>query len=140
MPRLAPPLVAAVAALFLTRHAVIAQQTQGQIAVGGGIATDARGVTSHAVTISPTLSGMPDPRLTLGFGGSATRFENEQWSAGGNASSAGRAPLASVLALTVNAAVSVTGTSYNASYATLDAIPAAELHLGPVTALGGAHV
>src|ERR1043166_241365 len=89
--------------LVAASHRSIAQQTQGQVALGAGIATDTRGNTSNAVTLAPSVSATPDPRLSLGIGASAPRFQNQAWSLAGSAGMGARAPLGSMAALTLNA-------------------------------------
>ena len=116
-----------------------AQQTQGHLSVVGGTATDVVGLTSRAVTIAPSLTFAADPRLTFSVGASGTRFDNAQWAASGLAAAAARAPLGRFAALTLNASAAGTGTSYNISYVTADAVPAAELSAGPFTVYGGVH-
>ena len=129
------------AALIATALAarVEAQQVQGAVSVTGGSATDVLGVTSRAVTLGPTLSIVPDPRAAFTLSGSATRFDNQQWSLGGGATTALRAPFGRFAALTLDGGASATRTSYHFSYYTASAIPALEAHIGPVTGYVGAH-
>ncbi|MDB4877601.1 MAG: glycoside hydrolase family 13 domain protein [Gemmatimonadetes bacterium] len=114
-----------------------AQQVATRVSIAGGSATDVAGVTSRAVTISPSLSVAPGPRLLLGADASATRYDNRQWSVGGGATLAARAPLAKSVALTLNGGASATGTSYDFSYTTASALPAIELSGGPVSGYAG---
>src|SRR3982074_3285769 len=76
-----------------------AQQLQGTLSLGGGTATDQRGVRSSAATVSPSLLIVPDPRLSVALSGTATRFQGNDWSAGGTASAGTRLPLGGGLAL-----------------------------------------
>ncbi|HVX40821.1 MAG TPA: glycogen-binding domain-containing protein [Gemmatimonadaceae bacterium] len=115
-----------------------AQQVRGSVSVVGGSATDVRGVTSRAVTVSPAVAYTPDPRLVLGLDASATRFDNQQWSLGGGPSLSARLPLSRYAAATLDADAAYTNTSYQFSYATAAALPALELSLGPVTGYAGA--
>ena len=119
---------------------VHAQQAQGAISLIGGSATDVMGVTSRAVTLAPSLSVAPDPRLVLGVDASATRYDNQQWSLGAGATGATRAPLGRFAALTLNAGLTGGTTSYDFSYATAGALPAIEVSAGPISAFGGARV
>lgn len=130
---------AAVALLVATGHEALSQAPRATIAVGGGIATDARGVTSRAATVAPSLSWTVDPRLSFGVGASATRFGNEQWSLGGSGSTSARLALGAHAALTFDGAGAAATTSYDAAYETVDAVPALELRAGALTAFAGAH-
>lgn len=124
----------------VARSVADAQRTQGQISIVGGTATDVMGVTSSAITVAPSLSITPDPRLNIALGASGTRFNNEQWSLGGGAALAARSPLGGHAALTLNGNAGATGTSYDVSYLTADLIPALEASFGVMTVYGGAHL
>ncbi len=139
MPRSAISLVAAITLLVIPWHELFGQTTQAQVAVGGGIATDARGITSQALTVAPSVTFAPDPRISFGLSAGATRFPNQQWSLAGGASSAARLPLGAFAALTFNGGAQATTTSYSANYGTVDAIPAAEVRAGPFAVFAGAH-
>jgi hypothetical protein len=117
---------------------ISAQQIQGALSVSGGSATDVRGVTSRAVTLTPSMSVAPDPRALFALEASATRFDNSQWSAGGGGAMALRAPLGRYAAFTLNAGGNATTTSYDFSYLTANAIPALEVTAGAVSAYAGA--
>ena len=128
-------------ALLVTAQAgrIQAQTIHGAVAITGGSATDARGVTSRAVTLVPSLTIVPDSRAAFTVNGNATRFDNQQWAAGGGVSAALRAPLGTFAALTLDGGGDATTTSFNFSYFTASAIPALEAYAGPVTAYVGAH-
>lgn len=121
----------------LTRD-IHSQQVQGTLSVTGGSATDVLGVTSRAVTLAPALTFAPDPRASFSVSGSATRFDNRQWAAGGAASVGLRAPLGRVAAFTLAGGADATTTSYEVSYRTANVLPALEANVGPVTAYVGA--
>jgi hypothetical protein len=127
-----------VAAVLSAR--VDAQQVQGAVSLTGGSATDVLGVTSRAVTLGPALTIVADPRAAFTLSGSATRFDNQQWSMGGSATTALRAPVGRLTALTLDAGANVTTTSYHFSYYTTSAIPALEAVVGPVAGYVGAHL
>lgn len=130
----------ALAVTLLTRaQNVHAQQVQGALAVTGGSATDVLGVTSRAVTLAPSLTFLTDPRAVFGIAGSATQFDNRQWSAGGGATAALRAPFGHFAAVTLDGGANATTTSYDFSYYTASAIPALEGDFGAVTAYVGGH-
>lgn len=116
---------------------VSGQHVQGSVSVVGGSATDVRGITSRAVTVSPGLAFTPDPRLVLGIDASATRFDNQQWSLGGGPSVSARVPLSRFAAFTFDGDAAYTRTSYQFSYGTASALPAFELSAGPVTGYAG---
>jgi hypothetical protein len=117
--------------------AISAQQVQAALGVSGGSATDVRGITSRALTVSPSVAFTPDPRATFAFDASATRFDNSAWSASLDAGAALRAPLAGPLSLTFNGGAGLQQTSYQLSYRSANAIPALELRQGPLTAYAG---
>jgi Glycogen recognition site of AMP-activated protein kinase len=117
-----------------------AQQIQGTLSLGGGTATDQRGVRSSAATISPSLLIVPDPRFSAGLSGTATRFQNQDWSAGGTASAGMRLPLGSGLALAASAAYGATKASFGATYNTGEATPTLEATVSRLTLFGGAHL
>jgi hypothetical protein len=127
-------------ALPLPAELALGQQTQTQIAVSGGVATDQRGVQSSAISVAPTLTLQPSPRLALQIGGSATRFATQVWSVGGAATVFAREPLGRFAALTLTASGSASRLASDASatFALGDVVPAFETTLGPLTAFGGA--
>lgn len=116
------------------------QHFQGSLTIAGGSATDVVGATSHAVSVLPAMAFTPDPRIAFGVGGNATQYNDARWSLGGLASAAGRLPVGSHAALTLNADGGATTTSYDFSYTTVTALPAVEAVAGPVTAYLGANV
>lgn len=124
-----------VVALAATR--VAAQQVQGSVTVVGGSATDVVGTTSRALTIAPALAITPDPRVAFGLAASGTRYDDQRWSLGAQASGAGRIPMGSHAAVSLDAGGGATGTSYDFSYATANALPAIEGTAGPVTGYAG---
>jgi hypothetical protein len=130
--RIAPLLLAAAA----TR--ADGQQVQGALSLGGGTATDQRGVHSTAATLSPSVLLRPDPRLSLGLSATATRFQTRDWSAGASASAGTRVPVAGPLAIAASALGSATTTSFQSRYLTADATATLEAGLGRVTLFGGA--
>jgi hypothetical protein len=130
------PVTLALAAAPIAR----AQQIQGALSLGGGTATDQRGVHSSAATISPSLLIVPDPRFSVGLSGTATRFQNSDWSAGGTASAGMRLPLGGGLALAASTAYGATKASFGATYQTTEATPTLEATVSRVTLFGGAHL
>ena len=114
------------------------QQVQGSVSVVGGSATDVRGITSRAVTVSPAVAFTLDPRLVLGVDASATRFDNQQWSLSGGPSLTARLPLSRFAAVTFDGDAAYTSTSYQFAYSTASVLPALELSAGPVTGYVGA--
>jgi hypothetical protein len=125
----------AVAVVLASR--ATAQQVQGSVTISGGSATDVAGNTSRALTVSPTLSFIPDSRLAFGLGATGTRYDDQRWSVGGQASAAGRLALGSHVAATLNADGGTTTTSYEFSYVTTHLLPGVEASAGPVTAYAG---
>src|ERR1043166_9929943 len=72
-----------------------AQAPLARLTVGAGSATDLRGVRSGAWVLAPQVTLFPDPGVTLGLGGRATRFSNDVWSAGGSGGLDGRIAIGS---------------------------------------------
>ena len=102
------------------------QAPVAQLALGAGSVTDVRGVTSTAVSVSPSLA-FASRAAALRLSASGTRFLTGNWAAGGGASLDLRAPLGRFAALTLGTAANATTTSYAASFATLEAAPALEV-------------
>jgi hypothetical protein len=128
------------AALMLVASARRAggQQVQGALSLGGGVATDQRGVRSSAATLSPSVLILPDPRLSVGLSATATRFQTRDWSAGASASAGTRLPLDGPLAIAASALASATTTSFQTRYLTADATATVEVAVRGVTLFGGA--
>ena len=118
----------------------LAQQSQTDIAVSAGVATDQRGVRSSAVTFAPTVTLQSSPNVALQLGGNATRFATQLWSIGGAAALSVRTPLTSFLALTLSASGSASRLASAASgtFALGDIVPALETAVGPLTFFAGA--
>jgi Glycogen recognition site of AMP-activated protein kinase len=117
-----------------------AQQVRSAVSLAGGTATDQRGVRSSAATISPSVLIVPDPRLSVGLSGTATRFQGSDWSAGGTASAGTRLPLGGGLSLAASASYAATRTSFGATYLLGEATPTLEASVRRLTLFGGAHL
>jgi hypothetical protein len=116
-----------------------AQAPLARVTVGGGSATDLRGVRSGAYSLAPSLTLFPAADLTLGLGGRTTRYTSGEWSLGGSAGMNARLPLGPRLAFGLGASGDAVYASYHATYLQADATPALELRLGPLAVWGGAH-
>ena len=116
-----------------------AQAPLARVTVGGGSATDLRGVRSGAYSLAPSLTLFPAADLTLGLGGRTTRYTSNEWSLGGSAGLSARVPLGPRLAFGLAASGDAVYASYHATYLQADATPALELRLGPLAVWGGAH-
>jgi hypothetical protein len=115
-----------------------AQRVRGGVSVVGGSATDVVGITSRALTVSPSLSLLPDSRVAIGLEAAGTRFDEGQWSLAGGITSVMRLPINSFASLGLDAAGASTTTSYKVSYQTATAIPFVEVAAGPVVGFVGA--
>ncbi len=125
-------------ALLTSAFTAAAQRPIAQLTMGGGSATDVRGVRSDAVTAAPMLAFAWPRGAVLRLGATGTGFSTGGWTLGAGASSHLRSPLASIpLALTFEAAASMTTTSYHTSFATIGATPAVELGLSRFTLFAG---
>ena len=129
-----------IAVLSVPSSGAAAQVLRGEIAVGGGTATDQRGVRSNAVTIAPSVLLAPDPRFSAALAASATQFGSSARALGGTATLGVRLPLGNVVALAASAAGSATQTSFNATYSIAELTPTLEATVAGVTLFGGAHV
>lgn len=117
-----------------------AQRVEGSVALGGGAATDQRGVHSSAASITPALLMVPDPRLSLSLSATGTRFQTSAWAASGSAGAGLRLPLIAGLALAASASGTGTTTSYDARYLATEATPTLEATIARLTLFGGAHL
>ena len=116
-----------------------AQVVRGDVSVGGGTATDQRGIHSSAVTIAPSLLYLPNALFSAGLSGAATHFGANAQALGGSGSLGVRVPLGRVFALTGSGVASATTTSFHATYASAELTPTLEATIGAATLFGGAH-
>ena len=130
----------ALATILLLPSGSGAQVVRGDVAVGGGTATDQRGVHSSAVTVAPSVLFVPNAEFSAGLSATATHFGSSGNAFGGTATLGARLPIGSVFALAASGAGSLTSTSFNARYSSAELTPTAEAALGPVTLFAGTHV
>jgi hypothetical protein len=116
-----------------------AQVVRGDVSVGGGTATDQRGVHSSAITIAPSVVYIPNALFSAGLSGSATHFGSDAQAFGGSGSLGARLPLGGVLALAASGVASATKTSFNATYSSAELTPTLEATVGAATLFGGVH-
>jgi hypothetical protein len=128
--------IAALIVATTTAPRLEAQHAAAQLVVGGGSGTDARGISSSAWTVAPSLA-VASRSTVFRLGASGTGFGGGGWAVGGNTGLDLRLPVARTVALNLGAAASGTATSYHSSYATLSALPSLELRLAPVVVFGG---
>jgi hypothetical protein len=126
------------AAVALVPVAGGGQLAQTRLSVNAGTATDVSGLSSRAVTVSPTVTFTPSANEALTISAAGTRFGTGAWSALGAAGVSGRRSAGRV-ATTFDGSASYTSTSYHLSYASADAMPALEIGFGPVQAFVGGH-
>ena len=126
-------------ALGLTAASVAAQSTSARIWLGGGTATDLRGVRSGAYAVGPSVTFAPDPNFALSLGGRGTRFTNNAWSLGGSAAATMRAPFADGFGLLLSGNADAIRASYGATYLSAEAVPGLEWRRGVLSLWGGAH-
>jgi hypothetical protein len=133
--------LAAATAATLLGSTRAAAQTQSQLAVTGGVATDQRGVRSNALTVAPSVQLALAIGALLSLGGSATRFGNNAWSLGAGTAFSGRALVAGPIALTLDASANGSRlqeqSNATASFASAELLPALELTAGALTLCGG---
>ena len=131
--------VVSVALLLVAPPRAARAQTAGSLAVTGGSSTDARGFRSSALTLAPGALILAGARSSVWAGASGTLFGNNSWSAGANSALAARTASVGGVALTLNANGGAAVTSYHATFATADAVPAVELAWRSLSIYGGAH-
>ena len=127
-------------ALTLLAAPLAAQPPAVRLTLGGGTATDLRGIRSGSYQIVPSATLFPHPNLLLLVGGRGTRFTGRGWSVAGEASVAARLPLGGPLAFGLTAGADLTRASYGATYLQGDAVPSLQLRSGPVILWGGARI
>ena len=125
--------------LTLAASRLVAQPAGAQLVLGGGTATDLRGVRSGAWSAAPSLNLQPSPAFSLGFGGRATRFTEGEWSLGGSGGARLRLPVAAGFGLSLAASAEAIRTSYGVTYLSAEGLPALEWRRGAVSLWGGAH-
>jgi len=126
------------AALILTAATTraAAQRASAQLMVGGGTATDVRGISSSAMLLVPSLA-LSSTRSAFRLGLSGTSFGGGGWAAGGSTALDLRLPIAPLAALTLDGTAGGTVTSYHSSYTSLSATPSLEVRLAPLALFGG---
>ncbi|HSE50748.1 MAG TPA: glycogen-binding domain-containing protein [Gemmatimonadales bacterium] len=127
-------------ALTLLAAPLSAQPSMVRLTLGGGTATDLRGIRSGSWQIAPSATLFPLSNLRLLIGGRGTRYTSREWSVAGEASVDGRVALAGPVALALAAGADLTRASYGATYLQADALPSLQVRSGPVTLWGGARV
>ncbi|HEV8598761.1 MAG TPA: glycogen-binding domain-containing protein [Gemmatimonadales bacterium] len=124
-------------ALGCAVHPLAAQSAIARIWLGGGTATDLRGVRSGAYAVGPSVTFAPDPNFALSLGGRGTRFTNNAWSLGGSVAAALRVPVAGGFGLLLSGSGDAIRTSYRATYLSAEAVPALEWRRGVLSLWGG---
>ena len=125
--------------LAVVASPLLAQPPLARITLGGGSATDLRGVRSGAYMAVPSVTFFTGRSLAVGLRGRGTRYTNDEWSAGGGAALDGRIPLGARLGLLLSGSGDAIYASYHATYLQADATPGLELSLGSVAVWAGAH-
>jgi len=127
-------------ALILLAAPLAAQSPMLRLTMGGGTATDLRGIRSGSWQIAPAVTLFPLSNLRLLVGGRGTRFASGEWSVAGEASVDGLLQLGGPVALALSAGADLTRASYDATYLQADALPSLQVRSGPVALWGGARV
>lgn len=129
-----------VVALSAAWPALAPAQTTGQVQVGAGSATDARGVHANALTLSPSVTFGASGAAAVALIGTGTFFQDNTWSLGGGATANSRAPIGGGFGVAVAADGAASRTSYDATFATAEATPTVEWTGGAFTLFGGGRV
>ena len=125
--------------LALTAQRLAAQQAGAQLLLGGGTATDLRGVRSGAWSAAPSLQLQPSSLLGLAIGAQGTSFSDGGWSLGGSGGATLRLPAAAGFAVLLSAGGEAIRTSYGASYLSAHGLPALEWRRGTLSLWAGVH-
>lgn len=108
-----------------------------QLSIGGGVATDTRGVRSGVLTVSPSVI-VSSPARWFFANASASRFGQGASALGGQLGLGGRAAIASTpFGLTFASGGSFTRASYGATFAQAEATPALEARHRSLVASAG---
>src|SRR5687768_9074742 len=126
--------------LMLVAAPLAAQPPAVRLTLGGGTATDLRGIRSGSWQIAPSATLFPHPNLRLLVGGRGTRFASRAWSVAGEASVEARLPLGGPLAFALAAGAELTRASYGATYLQGEAVPSLQVRSGPVILWGGTRI
>lgn len=116
---------------------LVEAQTTGRISVGGGSATDERGIRSDAFTISPSVTFAKGLDTQLSLGGNGTFFRNDAWSLGGALGAHSRGAIGGGFSAVLDADGDASRTSYNATFATGELTPSFEYTWSGLTLFGG---
>lgn len=127
-------------ALTVMAAPLAAQPPMVRLNLGGGTATDLRGIRSGSWQIAPSASLFPHPNVRLLVGGRGTRFASREWSVTGEASVDARLPLGGPLVVALAAGAERTRASYGATYLQGDAVPSLQVRSGPVILWGGTRI
>ncbi len=119
-------------------EAVAQHRSSTQLSLSAGSATDITGITSRAASISPSLSLVLSPRVSVALAASGTHFNGGAWSALAGAAAVARHPMGP-FAITLDARSSFTETSYDRSYLTADLVPSVEARWRSVNVFIGGH-
>lgn len=125
------------ASACLSVSAIAGAQTTGRLTVGGGSATDERGIRSNAVTMIPSVTFADGSGAQLSLAGNATMFQNNDWSLGGLLGAQTRGALGGGFAVSLSADGDASRTSYAATFATADVTPSLEYGWQAVTLFAG---
>ncbi len=114
-----------------------AQRPAAQVTVGGGMATDERGTSGSAMTITPALGIPASPFVTLGLSGSAARVNATAWQVGGTGAVNARSRARMRTTLFLNGVAGLSHTSFGTTFSVGDASAGASWNAGPLTAFVG---
>lgn len=124
--------------LVMLAHPVVAQPAIIRLTLGGGAATDLRGVRSGAYMVAPSATLFPNSNLRLALSARGTRFVSQEWALAGGAAADARVPVTRALAIVLGVSGDLTRASYRTTYLQAEVLPALEFRWGPVTAWAGA--
>ena len=116
---------------------VAAQSPLARLTVGGGAATDLRGVRSGAYVVAPSVTLFPGRAASLTLAGRGTRFTSQEWSVGGGAALSARISLGGPLDLSISGSADAQRASYRATYLDTGFTPGLEYRAGGFLAWAG---
>lgn len=130
--------IGTICGLAILAPPVLAQPAVIRLTLGGGTATDLRGMRSGAYTVAPSATLFPHANLRLVIGARGTRFVTREWAIAGAAAADARLPVTGSTALVLGVSGDLTRASYRTTYLQAEAVPALEFRRGALTAWAGA--
>ncbi len=127
-----------VLSLAITSSVATAQRPEWRLSIGGGTATDERGVATNAVTVAPSLSVPIGTRVSLGVSGAGTRFHANGWQVGAATAAAAQSRAVAGATLFINAQAGASRSSFGTTFSSTDALGGGAWSAGSFSIFAGA--